>query len=166
MSLLETLTPGQMLVLAALFGAAFCAKADGIQRTAITFGSLFAANYIWLKWTELSLDVGFYGFHLLRIAAELIVILAIIGHANRLSKWLIWLEVGMIAACLIAMSAPLHDWLRAAYPYKKATILALESLQVFGVFFCISPVYRHFFGRNEKKDASTWLARSMTQSHT
>lgn len=163
MTLIDSLTPGQWLVLASFLGAAFCAKP--VQKTALWFSSLFAANYIWLKWTELHLDVNFYGFHLLRIAAELIIILAILRHANKLSRWLVWLEVGMIAACIVAMAAPLADWIRAIYPYKKATILALESLQVFGVFFCVSPLYSRFVEPNGKKEESQWLARSMTHRH-
>lgn len=163
MTFIDPLTPGQWLVLASFLGAAICAKP--VQRTAILFSCLFAANYIWLKWTAVNLETGYYGFYLLRIAAELIVISAILLHANKLARWLIWMEAGMIAANLVAMAGPLHPWLMELREYKKATILALESLQVFGVFFCVSPLYSRFVEPNGKKEESQWLARSMTHRH-
>lgn len=164
MSLFDSLTLGRWLVLASFVGAAFCTKAEGMQRTALWFSALFAINYIWLKWTAVHLEPGYAGFYWLRIAAELAVILAVVRYSNRLSRWLISLEAAMIAANLVAMAAPLSEFLYALHPYKKPTILALESLQVFGVFFCISPIYRYFCGHSEKKDV-TWIARSMTQRH-
>lgn len=165
MSLIDSLTLGQWLVLASFVGAAFCTKAQGMQRTALWFSALFALNYIWLKWTAVHLEISYAGFYLLRIAAELVIILAIIRHAGKLAKWLVWLQVWIIAANLVAMAAPLHEVLLKLHPYKKPAVLALESLQVFGVFFFASPIYRHLYGQPAKKDQHTWLARSMTQRH-
>lgn len=163
---LEWMTAGQWLVLLSLLGALFCTKTDGIKRTALWFSGLFAMNYIWLKWTANHVDVGFFGFYGLRILAESIIIIILLRQINRLSKWLVWLEVCLISANALAALVAFSDAFAPFHTYKKAAVLALESLQVFGIFFCISPVYRRFVERKEKKDAYTWLARSMTQSHT
>lgn len=159
------ITAGQALVIASIAGALFCTKESGIRRTALAFSALFTFNYLWLKWTAQNIDAGFYGFYVLRVVAEGLVIAALCRNLNRLSKWLIAMEICLVAANLLAMLAAV-DGLQFIQSYKKTTVLALESLQIFGIFCCVTPIYQRLVGATTKKDSYTWLARSMTQSHT